>query len=537
MKNKKKLIPLVITMLIISSLFGCNGTSKSIQDVSSDISKTDNINDTENISENKTFENKGLLLGLSCSEEESYDNPTKRTADKLKSIWVYLKGDKLSHKEKKGAIVTAAGNKFYELRNDVFEMSEESGVADSYDFYSKYNFNYSYSSISSNIIGHERVPIYTEDSFIEKNKSEHFEWPFQTRAEWPWYVGDKYALIMSDYYETGGGTFRSGSNNIQLYSIKGLGKIYEREQTKSVFDLLEKSIQNELIEIAEKYNKDAENNATEMEKKVMDIKNLALTRKEGKWIIKIPIFSQYHHEGNGSSFYNVQEYIDYNCILPESLVHQEELAVPWKEIIRTVPEAVDAVSSPEKELLVVLTNMELLIYKEPKNGLKDPDLKIPLDGGERIVLNQWASADESEEWNSKLLDYFKKKDDTLQSNQLKQGNIEYKNEKLGFSLSMPKSWSGKYRIQEQQEGIRVFFKPVNAAGDYDGALFYIIDKSNVDEDFLDTVGEPRSFTAKGIEYIVGGPTDLRFDPEHPEFTDFTKMVEEVSKVVGTIKAE
>ena len=38
------------------------------------------------------------------------------------------------------------------------------------------------------------------------------------------------------------------------------------------------------------------------------------------------------------------------------------------------------------------------------------------------------------------------------------GNI-YKNEKLGFSITFPDSWKGKYTIEEKDNGIWVYFKP------------------------------------------------------------------------------
>jgi hypothetical protein len=558
MKTRKILILIMTITFLLSLTIGCKDKSKEVQATSSNkaegkdndsgnsIDKIDSEekNDKKDVDDKKESDETelGLLIGLALSsEEQAYDNPTKRTSDRLKTFWIYSDEEKFFYEENPGAILTASNGNFYELKNELFEMQEESGVTDGYDFYSKYNFNYSYSNISSSLAGEERKPLYTEESFSKMMAMDEPDWPFRTRVEWPSYIGDKYALLMSDYYETGGGTFRRSFNTMQLYEVDSLGKIYEREQTKYLFDLLDKDTQEELLEKAEKYNKEAEKSSTEMEKKIMDLDNIIMARKSGRWILRIPVFNQYYHEGNGSYFYTVAEYIDYECKIPTKLVPFDSLPLSWEKVQESVPEAIDAIASPDKNFIVILTSKELLVFNYPKSGLKKPVLKIPLEGNERIVLNQWSGMDEVNSWNSKLQKYFKTvrneevKNNDPEIDAPKQDGIKYTNDDLGFSFVMPKSWEGKYKIEEVKSGIKVFFKPTNPEPEYDGALFYILDSSTVDESFMDRVGEPRSFMAKDVEYIVGGPTDLRFNPDHKEFETFIKMVEEVNTVVATIK--
>lgn len=62
-----------------------------------------------------------------------------------------------------------------------------------------------------------------------------------------------------------------------------------------------------------------------------------------------------------------------------------------------------------------------------------------------------------------------------------------------------------------------------------------MNSSAVNADHLDTVGEPRTFVAKGVKYIVGGPTDIDFPSENKEFSDYNKLHKEISSVVKTIK--
>lgn len=112
----------------------------------------------------------------------------------------------------------------------------------------------------------------------------------------------------------------------------------------------------------------------------------------------------------------------------------------------------------------------------------------------------------------------------------------YKNEKLGFSFTIKESWSGKYSIKEKEDGVYVYFKPTKAVQDGQGLFFCIVKKTSDDiEDHLDTVGNPRTFTAKGITYIVGGPTDVHFPPENEEFQQFVAMTKDIGDIVKTIK--
>ena len=50
----------------------------------------------------------------------------------------------------------------------------------------------------------------------------------------------------------------------------------------------------------------------------------------------------------------------------------------------------------------------------------------------------------------------------------------------------------------------------------------------------DGIGK-RYITVKGVTYIIGGPMDVGFPPEHPEYVNYKKLSKELLSVVGTIK--
>ena len=140
---------------------------------------------------------------------------------------------------------------------------------------------------------------------------------------------------------------------------------------------------------------------------------------------------------------------------------------------------------------------------------------------------------------------------TAVSNQTKQANTttntntnsntttasaqHYVSTNLGFSITFPASWKGKYTVQENGSGITVCFKPkqkVNATG----LLFKIVKRGpDVNEDVLDSVGGPRYFTAKGVKYVIGGPTDVNFPEDNPEFNTFEHMTKQCAGVTSTLK--
>lgn len=114
----------------------------------------------------------------------------------------------------------------------------------------------------------------------------------------------------------------------------------------------------------------------------------------------------------------------------------------------------------------------------------------------------------------------------------------YTNNSFGFSLTFPVSWKDKYTVKEADNGIYVFMKLQNSQYTGEGYLFAILKKGpDLDESMFDTVTkEKRYFDARGITYVIGGPTDLPIDTEGPNFQSYIKMSKERASVVMTLKA-
>jgi len=150
----------------------------------------------------------GLLLGLSSDKEEGekFSGEFQRKPDQYMSIWLFFDGKQFVVKEKKDSIVIPCGNQFYEIKNEVFNLSEKIDSSDSEDIPNGYNYYYVSKNVISNIIGQNREPLFSEKSFREKylhQEEGYMGESYKSIIEWPWFIGNKYVCLMNYYYETG----------------------------------------------------------------------------------------------------------------------------------------------------------------------------------------------------------------------------------------------------------------------------------------------------------------------------------------------
>lgn len=112
----------------------------------------------------------------------------------------------------------------------------------------------------------------------------------------------------------------------------------------------------------------------------------------------------------------------------------------------------------------------------------------------------------------------------------------YKSTSLGLSLTFPADWSGKYTVKETSQGIFVYFKPVKKVNDNTGLYFCILKKTNdLNESIYDSVSGKKEISVNGISYFLGGPTDVNFPEDHPEFNTFVKLQSQIPDIINSIK--
>lgn len=103
-------------------------------------------------------------------------------------------------------------------------------------------------------------------------------------------------------------------------------------------------------------------------------------------------------------------------------------------------------------------------------------------------------------------------------------------------MTIPASWRGLYKIESDNEGIYVWVKPQKGNSDSNqGFLFSILKKGVANEDFMDNVGSKRYVKAKGITYVIGGPTGLGMSESNPDFNIYLKLSREKYSVASSVK--
>ncbi|MCB2291872.1 hypothetical protein LGK97_19410 [Clostridium sp. CS001] len=75
-------------------------------------------------------------------------------------------------------------------------------------------------------------------------------------------------------------------------------------------DLLDENEKAKLQEYPKKYNKVISSEGMITSEQIVDIKNLLLSRKDGKWQVLIPLYQVSQHNGNGSNGRLIKEYIN-----------------------------------------------------------------------------------------------------------------------------------------------------------------------------------------------------------------------------------
>lgn len=401
-KSVKKIKAIVAILAVLVFVNGC-GSVKSSDKKS--IASTNAVNTTSE-AENNTYINSGLLLGL--VKEPDLTNKSQNNTDfenkqveEYRTLWICKDGNNVKYFEKKDGIIAPYGDKFIKLTSNSVVDSDISSVSSNSDnFYSKYTSYYNYSVALAQEMDDTKVEL-TKDSlksnYINCKEGELGD-AFISRTETILYVGNKYAAIKTSQYSTGGGTYKSGFDDIKLYDIGSLTKLGTKRPSVSLKQMLGNDVDPNITTLKSKYNKVISADKFISSKDVINDDNLSLYRTEGKWTVQAPLYEVYSNQGNGSNYNNIQEVYDTNIAVPKTLTVYDTLCVDWNTIKSKIPDAKDAVSSPDKDMLVVLTPKFLEVFSNPENGLDKPIKKIPVSSREKIVLNQWATGDYVEKW-------------------------------------------------------------------------------------------------------------------------------------------
>jgi hypothetical protein len=127
--------------------------------------------------------------------------------------------------------------------------------------------------------------------------------------------------------------------------------------------------------------------------------NFGLKRTNGHWTLVGRI--NYQSEGKLAH----TDY-DIKIVPPVSLVSYDTLVLSWPKIKDRVPDALDAFTSPSKDIALVQTKNKLTIYKIGAEQLSEnPLAEIDIPEDATVIMAEWATGSYVESWGNSFLSY------------------------------------------------------------------------------------------------------------------------------------
>ena len=127
--------------------------------------------------------------------------------------------------------------------------------------------------------------------------------------------------------------------------------------------------------------------------------NFGLIRDKGHW----QLVGRINYQSDGLFDYSD---FDMKIIPPTNLVFFDTLALNWNRIKDRVPDALDAFTSPDKNIALVKTKNKIAVYAIGTEQLSENSLgEIELAEGETIVMAEWATAIYVDSWERAFIAY------------------------------------------------------------------------------------------------------------------------------------
>lgn len=120
--------------------------------------------------------------------------------------------------------------------------------------------------------------------------------------------------------------------------------------------------------------------------------NWTITRNKGQWIPQIAEAQSIDNEATSFTLRSIAS------SLPESVVSYDKLSSSWKQIMEAQPAAIDAVSSPDGDMIAILTADKLYAYPYIDHEIGPLALQINLKPNETLIMAQWANAQYADYW-------------------------------------------------------------------------------------------------------------------------------------------
>ncbi len=299
----------------------------------------------------------GVLLGLRAPDQDRQDYQ----GEQYRTLWLALEDKKLAPVAETDAIVFPRRKGFYQL--EVVRKNEDKKEE---DFLIVIDHTLGQENLQEKIDGLELSPNSLqwegEEGYIYRKIH---------------YIGNDYVSLEETVRQTslidGSINEKSKLHVVAVDGLPGLKAVKISDLVgPSALSAMEEGKQNLLRQLG-------------LEKTVQDDEeNFGLARKMGYWILNGRL-SYEENDLSVSADYNI------DAIPPGHVVFYNVLNIPWPRVKNYVPGAVDILTSPNKDLALVITNNEIIVYGMYRENLAGQPLeRIPLKDDEEIIMAEWA---------------------------------------------------------------------------------------------------------------------------------------------------
>lgn len=311
----------------------------------------------------KNYSSQGILLGLKVPSED--DEGELR--EKYRTLWICTKSGQIQPIRENSNIIIPRTTGLWTLRTREIEDSEkniyvellepdsieynENNIADNATKESEETIiqNNTDIRLMINYIGNNYVAIEEKSNISNINKSVYKVLPIDSA------VTEK-GIDIQDIFPSDASTF-----------AKSYKSAYYKLESKKRAD----------------YNED------------VDYSNFTIYRTNGTWALK----------GRISDNNSNNQPIDFplGIKINETLCSYDTLVIPWKVLKAEIPLLVDAYTSPDGTMAIVITTEEIEIYEIENGRLKDKPLsKINLKDKESVIMAQWCEDSYVNKWDNVL---------------------------------------------------------------------------------------------------------------------------------------
>jgi hypothetical protein len=162
----------------------------------------------------------------------------------------------------------------------------------------------------------------------------------------------------------------------------------------NISDILGEEGYNSLIRSSQSFLSYLDKNRVSVLEKLPKENNFTLNRRNGHWIMKGRL-----NTIKAEKDYDEEEFNVY-LSTTKGLINFDELYIPWNVIKSKVPEALDAYTSPNKDIALIITANSIYVYAIDKGALMEkPIKKISIQEGESVIMAEWATGEYTEKWD------------------------------------------------------------------------------------------------------------------------------------------